>query len=412
MEKPAVVIDTGSGFTKIGFAGNTTPLDIIPTTLSTRSNQRGADQLTDLDIFVGNDCVLNNVTHQSNYLVRNGLVEDWNAMERLWHRCIYDEIRCNPEEHCFLLTEPPLNPPENREQLAEIMFETFNVPGLYIAVQAVLAIAASWTSPVSSNRDLSGLVVDSGDGLTHIIPVADGHVIGSGIRQIPLAGRDVTNYILQQMRERKEPIPPEESLEAARIIKEHHCYVCPNASKEVEKYESNPEKYTRQYHGVDAPTGQKWACNVMKERFMSAEILFSPLNLNYRPQMSLPQVIDSAIQNCPVDVRRTLYGNIVLSGGNTMFKDFGRRLQRDLNCLVKTRIDQNMNKIAHTRENTVTAKVDVGVLSHSVQDYAVWFGGSMLASTAQFRKICCTKQQYEEEGPRLVRQNIAFQAQF
>jgi len=93
MEKPAVVIDNGSGFTKIGFAGNTTPLDIIPTTLSTRSNQRVADQLTDLDIFVGNDCVLNNVTHQSNYLVRNGLVEDWNAMERLWHRCIYDEVR-------------------------------------------------------------------------------------------------------------------------------------------------------------------------------------------------------------------------------------------------------------------------------------------------------------------------------
>mmetsp|Transcript_13750 Transcript_13750/g.21023 ORF Transcript_13750/g.21023 Transcript_13750/m.21023 type:complete len:334 (+) Transcript_13750:5917-6918(+) len=333
-------------------------------------------------------------------------------MERLWHRCIYDEIRCNPEEHCFLLTEPPLNPPENREQLAEIMFETFNVPGLYIAVQAVLAIAASWTSPVSSNRDLSGLVVDSGDGLTHIIPVVDGHVIGSGIRQIPLAGRDVTNYILRQIRERKEPIPPEESLEAARIIKEHHCYVCPNATKEVEKYESNPEKYTRQYHGIDTQTGQKWTCNVTKERFMSAEILFSPLSVNCRPQMSLPQVIDSAIQNCPVDVRRTLYGNIVLSGGNTMFKDFGRRLQRDLNCFVKTRIDQNMNKIAHTRENTVTAKVDVGVLSHSVQDYAVWFGGSMLASTAKFRKICCTKQQYEEEGPRLVRQNIAFQAHF
>jgi len=157
------------------------------------------------------------------------------------------------------------------------MFETFNVPGLYIAVQAVLAIAASWTSPVSSNRDLSGLVVDSGDGLTHIIPVVDGHVIGSGIRQIPLAGRDVTNYILRQIRERKEPIPPEESLEAARIIKEHHCYVCPNATKEVEKYESNPEKYTRQYHGIDTQTGQKWTCNVTKERFMSAEILFSPL---------------------------------------------------------------------------------------------------------------------------------------
>ena len=189
---------------------------------------------------------------------------------------IFPKIRCNPEEHYFLMTEPPLNPPENREQLAEIMFETFNVPGLYIAVQAVLAIAASWTSPDTSNRDLSGIVVDSGDGLTHIIPVVDGHVIGSGIQQIPLAGRDVTNFILRQMRERKEPIPPEDSFETARIVKELYSYVCPNASKEVEKYEFNPEKYIRQYHGVNRPTGQKWLCNVMKERFMSAEILFNP----------------------------------------------------------------------------------------------------------------------------------------
>lgn len=80
-------------FTKMGFAGNTTPLNIIPTVLSTRSNQRNADQLTDLDVFVGHDCAMNSVTHQGHYLVRNGLVEDWNAMERLWHRCIYDEVR-------------------------------------------------------------------------------------------------------------------------------------------------------------------------------------------------------------------------------------------------------------------------------------------------------------------------------
>ena len=67
-------------------------------------------------------------------------------MERLWQRCMFEYLRCEPEEHFVLLTEPPLNPPENREYTAEIMFETFNVPGLYIAVQAVLALAASWTS--------------------------------------------------------------------------------------------------------------------------------------------------------------------------------------------------------------------------------------------------------------------------
>ena len=107
---------------------------------------------------------------------------------------MFKYLRCEPEEHYFLLTEPPLNPPENREYTAEVMFETYNVPGLYIAVQAVLALAASWTSKKSS-KTLTGTVVDSGDGVTHVIPVADGYVIGSCIRHIPLAGHDITQFV-------------------------------------------------------------------------------------------------------------------------------------------------------------------------------------------------------------------------
>jgi len=151
-------------------------------------------------------------------------------------RCIFDKLRCEPEDHYFLLTEPPLNTPENREYTAEIMFETFNVPGLYIAVQAVLALAASWTKKDASERTLTGTVVDSGDGVTHVIPVAEGYVIGSCIKHIPLAGRDITNYIQQIQRERKEPIPAEDSLDTARVVKEMYSYVCPDMVKEFGKY--------------------------------------------------------------------------------------------------------------------------------------------------------------------------------
>lgn len=157
-------------------------------------------------------------------------------MERLWQRCMFEYLRCEPEEHYVMLTEPPLNPPENREYTAEIMFETFNVPGkeleastllvylffviffydilfhsflsfcligLYIAVQAVLALAASWTSKQVREKSLTGTVIDSGDGVTHVIPVADGYVIGSCIKHIPLAGRTITQFIQQLMRDRK-----------------------------------------------------------------------------------------------------------------------------------------------------------------------------------------------------------------
>ena len=113
-------------------------------------------------------------------------------MERFWEQCIFKYLRAEPEENFFMLTEPPLNPPENREATAEIMFESFNIKGLYIAVQAVLALAASWTSNKVTDRTLTGTVVDSGDGVTHVIPVAEGYVIGSAIKHIPLAGRDIT----------------------------------------------------------------------------------------------------------------------------------------------------------------------------------------------------------------------------
>ena len=183
----------------------------------------------------------------------------------------------DPQEHYVTLTEPPLNTPENREYTAEIMFETFNVPGLYIAVQAVLALAASWTSSdiKKEERSLTGTVVDSGDGVTHVIPVADGYVIGSCIKHIPLAGRDITGFVQQLMRDRKEPIPAGESLEVAKRVKEMHCYTCPDLVKEFAKYDEKPEKYIRKYTGK-MKNGSPWSCDVGFERFLGPEIFFNP----------------------------------------------------------------------------------------------------------------------------------------
>lgn len=134
----------------MGYSGNVEPQYIVPTVLATKAEEGGQqgkrDGVDDLDFFIGDAAFANSSTHQVNYPIRHGLIDNWDNMERLWQRCMFEYLRCEPEEHFVLLTEPPLNPPENREYTAEIMFETFNVPGLYIAVQAVLALAASWTS--------------------------------------------------------------------------------------------------------------------------------------------------------------------------------------------------------------------------------------------------------------------------
>lgn len=403
---PAVVIDNGTGYTKMGYAGNSEPSFIFPTLIGTNEGVAGSSTtgIEDLNFHIGDDAVANSKSYASYYPVRHGIVDNWTHMEKFWQMSIFKHLRAEPEDHYFLLTEPPLNPPENREFTAEIMFETFNVPGLYIAVQAVLALAASWTSN-KAERTLTGTVIDSGDGVTHVIPVAEGYVIGSSIKHIPLAGRDITAFVQTLLRERGESIPPSESLEVAKRIKEQYSYVCPDVAREFTKYDSDPEKWFKQYETLNSVTKKPYSADVGYERFLGPEIFFNPEIFSSDFLTPLPQVVDQVVQSCPIDVRRGLYKNIVLSGGSTMFKDFGRRIQRDVRRTVDARL-----KISEdlSQGRIKPQPMEVKVISHNKQRYAVWFGGSMLSSTGEFFSVCHTKQQYDEYGPSICRHNPVF----
>lgn len=262
---PAVVIDNGSGFSKVGFAGNASPSAVFQSERFCSVSCVGPGfQKNDTSIFP----------------IKHGVVEDWNAMENVWHSCFFDKLRCNPQDHYVLLTESPLNTPENREEAAEIMFETFNVPGMQISIQAILSLIAS--SRINSDRkfidssDLTGCVIDSGFGLTQIVPVFNGHVMSSCIEQIELGGRDVTAYVQQLLRERKEPIPSEVSLEVARMIKERYAYTCPDIEKECRRFDSNPEKIRKKFTSFHKRTGLPWSMNIEYERFLAPEIVIDP----------------------------------------------------------------------------------------------------------------------------------------
>ena len=387
----------------MGYAGNVEPQFIVPTLISVPQQKpgeqgiRNSEGLADLDFHIGNEALASNRTHEINYPIKHGLIENWDNMERMWQRSIFKYLKCEPEDHYFLLTEPPLNPPENREYTAEVMFETFNVPGLYIAVQAILALAASWTSKQVTERTLTGTVIDSGDGVTHVIPVADGYVIGSSIKHIPLAGRDITGFVQNMLRERKEDVPPEDLLNVAKAIKERYCYCAPDLIKEFQKYDAEPTKYIKQFNGKHGRTGQPWTCDVAYERFLGPEIFFSPEIFNPQFNVALPDLVDKSILSCPIDTRRGLYKNIVLSGGSTMFKDFGRRLERDLKRRVDQHMDKNYEANKLLRQKNVN-KIDINVISHHMQRFAVWFGGSMLSSTPEFYRVCHTKAQYDGES--------------
>jgi actin-related protein 3 len=409
---PACVIDNGTGYTKLGFAGNTEPQFIIPSCISIKEGSNVGDTASrrlmkgvdDLDFYIGDEA-LDKPGYAPKYPIRHGICEDWDLMERYWEQCIFKYLRAEPEDHYFLLTEPPLNTPENREYTAEIMFESFNVPGLYIAVQAVLALAASWTSKQVGQRTLTGTVIDSGDGVTHVIPVAEGYVIGSCIKHIPIAGRDITDFILQLLRERESGIPPAQQLDTAKAIKEMFCYVCPDIAKEFSKYDADPSKWFKVFDSINPITKKGFKVDVGYERFLGPEIFFHPEFANASFTTSISETVDDVIQNCPIDCRRPLYKNIVLSGGSTMFKDFGRRLQRD----VKRNVDTRLKISEDLSGGRIKPKpIEVQVITHHMQRYAVWFGGSMLASTPEFYSVCHTKKDYDEYGPSICRHNPVF----
>ncbi len=169
------------------------------------------------------------------------MIENWECIEKYWHSCFNHYLRVDPQNHNIVLTEPPMNTPENREQMAEIMFETFDVNGLFIGVQAVLALYAGVYASKGSQEvrgsDLTGTVVDSGDGVTHVIPIADGFPIVGSIKHVPIAGRCITDFIMDTLRDRKEPIPTQDFKETARIVKEKYCYCTPDIVKEYSKYD-------------------------------------------------------------------------------------------------------------------------------------------------------------------------------
>jgi actin-related protein len=266
------------------------------------------------------------------------------------------------------MTEAPLNPKQNRERMTQIMFEVFNVPCLYVSVQGVLAL-------YSSGRT-SGVVLDSGDGVSHTVPIYEGYAIPHAIQRILLAGRDLTEYLRHILHARGYPFTTAAELEIVRYIKEKMCYVVNDydqSMKEADESHACEKNY-------ELPDGRKIL--IGNERFRCAEILFQPGHANHELEGVHKYCYDS-VMKCDVDVRRDLFQNIILSGGSTLFEGMGERMWQEIHQLAPS-----TNKIK--------------ILAPPERKYSVWLGGSILASLSTFQTMWINKSEYDDAGPSII----------
>jgi actin-related protein 3 len=268
---------------------------------------------------------------------------------------------------------------------------------------SVLALAGNW----ELKEKMTGLVVDCGYNKTSLVPIVDGLIISEGIEQINRGGRDVDVYIQSMMRSRKERIPQGMSLEVARSVKEHYTYTCPCSIKESERYRCNPEPFQKIYKGIDKKCGNEFQCHVGIEQFLAPEILLNPKIHNQEFNISLADAVDDCIMKCPIDTKRQLFGNIILCGGSSAFKDFHRRLQKDVKHIIESRLVASRAKAGISDStNPLSDIMKVNVIENTAGVASVFLGGCNVASHPRFFDTCITKQLYEEEGARLFSTNM------
>jgi actin-related protein len=367
-QNAAVIIDNGSGMCKAGIAGDDAPRATFPSIVGRPKMPGIMVGMDQKDTYVGEEAQAKRGVLTLKYPIEHGIITNWDDMEKIWHHCFFNELRVTPEEHSAHLTEAPMNPKQNREKMTQILFETFNVPTFYVSIQAVLSLYASGRT--------TGIVLDSGDGVTHTVPIYEGYNLPHAIMRIDLAGRDMTDYLVKLLSEVGQSFASSAEREIVRDIKEKLCYVALDFDAEMKSF-ADSSAMDKTYELPDGNT-----VTVGNQRFRCPESLFQPMKLG-KEFAGVHELTFQSIMKCDVDVRKDLYNNIVLSGGTTMFPGIAERLNKEVVLLAPS-------------------SMKIKVIAPPERKYSVWIGGSILSSLSTFQTMWITKAEYDESGPGIV----------
>ena len=362
--KKHIIIDNGTGFCKAGFSGDKLPKIIIPSYVGYPKYASGRVGVDKKQFFVGSEAEVIKGVLNINNPIENGVVNNWDDIEKIWKYIFTNELKVDPVEYNIMLTETPLNPKENREKMTQIMFESLNVQGLYIAIEPVLSLY--------SLGKCSGISTDLGTHISYFVPIFYGCPLPHAVFRLNLAGKDLTEYMMQLLDEKGRGFSTIAEKEIIKTIKEKSCYVPLDYEKEL--------KIIREFN-YELPDGNEI---ILKEqRIKCPEILFKP-NIIGREINGIGKTCYDSIQKCSIDIRKELYNNIVLSGGTSLFKGLPERYSKE----IKNFVPDSM-------------KEEVNIISSPDRKYAVWIGGSILSESCS-DNMWITKEEYEEYGDLIV----------
>jgi len=360
-------VDNGSGTMKAGMGGDY-PCSVFPSIVGRpkfKPTMVGADNK---EVYVGDEAQVKRGVLKLASPIEHGIVTSWDDMEKLWHHTYYNELRVDPHDHSVLLTEAPLNPKANRERMTQIHFETFLVPRMYVQIQATLTLYASGRT--------TGCVFDSGDGVSHTVPVYEGYALPHAIKRLDLAGRDLTEWMVKCLMEKGYTLKTTAEHEIVRDVKEKLCYVAIDFDEEMKKAKG----FAGLAKDYELPDGN--VIQVDTARFKCPEALFQPSMLGKEAD-GIHQICFNTVMACGVDIRKDLYRNIVCSGGSTMYEGLAERFGKDITALAPP---------------TMTVKI----IAPPERKYSVWIGGSILCALGHTQTWWITKAEYDDTGPSIV----------